>query len=280
MNEVNVLVAVRVQGLPRYRENLSQETRLRVEYVTDVAAARTTLRGGERAFDIFVIDNGISDDVYDVIRDVRTGNPRLLILLVDEDADFSTPGRADDVSNAPFQDNELIRKIRRLSEERRLETIRADAMPPIRNFAKALAKAAKGLGRHQAAVSAIQEMGYDHVAFYSAPPGESVITLTAQSGPREVMAALPQRGEATGLIAWVLQNMQSKIAAPGDAASHFLLEKGRFGAAVAAPVGVTMRFGVIIAFRDQPGAIKQNDVLMLELISAQLASALAKELQG
>jgi hypothetical protein len=34
---------------------------------------------------------------------------------------------------------------------------------------------------------------------------------------------------------------------------------------------------VVIACREQPGSIKMENVLMLELVSAQLASALAKE---
>jgi hypothetical protein len=43
------------------------------------------------------------------------------------------------------------------------------------------------------------------------------------------------------------------------------------------PVGTTMRFGVILACREQPDAITQQNVMMLEVVSAQLASALARQ---
>jgi GAF domain-containing protein len=41
-----------------------------------------------------------------------------------------------------------------------------------------------------------------------------------------------------------------------------------------------MRFGVIFACREQPDAITQQNVMMLELVSAQLANALAKQARG
>lgn len=273
---ISVLVATQISSMVRYREYLAKEASLKVTYATALENAREILRDASKHFDVFVLDNALGD-TYDLIRAVRLEKPRLLILTVDEEADFGTPGRADDVSTDPFKDNELIRKIKRLAEERRLETVRADALPPIRTFAKAIAKATKGLGKQQAAVSAVMDLGYDHVAFYTIEAGSTSLVLSAQMGNNAVMSALPQRTDYNGLLGLVAQSGKSQIAAPGDERSHFLLEKGRFGAAVAVAVGQTMRFGVVIAFREPPGSISQEHVIMLELVCAQLASALAKE---
>jgi DNA-binding response OmpR family regulator len=276
MSTISVLVATQVASIARYRENLAKEPSLKVTYTTSLESAQDMLRDSNNHFDVFVADNALGD-TFELIRAVRLDKPRLLILTVDEEADFGMPGRADDISTTPFKDNELIRKIKRLAEERRLETVRADALPPIRNFAKALAKATKGLGRQQAAVSAIMDLGYDHVAFYAAEAGRDTLALTAQMGDNAVMNAMPQRADANSLIGKVAHSGKSQIAVRGSDHSHFLLEKGRFGAAVAVPVGQAMRFGVVLAFREPPDSISQEHVIMLELVCAQLASALAKE---
>jgi hypothetical protein len=88
---------------------------------------------------------------------------------------------------------------------------------------------------------------------------------------------VPPRTDYNGLLGWVAQNGQSRIVGPGDPLNFVLVEKEKFGAAVCLPVGTSLRFGVIVACREQPGSITQQNVLMLELISAQLASAMAKE---
>ncbi|MFN7211220.1 MAG: hypothetical protein ACK4P1_12660, partial [Aggregatilineales bacterium] len=273
MSAISVLVAIPITSMARYRENLAKEPSLLVTYATSLEDAHATLRDANKHFDVFVADNALGD-TYELIRAVRLEKPRLLILTVDEEADFSMPGRADDVSNTPFKDNELIRKIKRLAEERRLETVRADALPPIRNFAKALSKATKGLGKQQAAVNAIMDLGYDHVAFYAIERGRDTLTLMAQLGDNAVMNAMPQRADANSLVGAVARTGKSLIAARGSTPSHFLLEKGRFGAAAAVSVGQAIRFGVMLAFREPPDSISQEHVIMLELVCAQLASSL------
>jgi GAF domain-containing protein len=75
----------------------------------------------------------------------------------------------------------------------------------------------------------------------------------------------------------VSQNGQSRIVGPDDQPNHPFIRQQRFHSGVCVPVGTTLRFGVILACRDQPDAISQQNVLMLELVSAQLASALAKQ---
>ena len=103
------------------------------------------------------------------------------------------------------------------------------------------------------------------------------LVLSAQVGPNTITSMIPPRSDYTGLLGWVTQNGQSRIVGPGDSPNYLLVERKNYGAAVCVPVGSSMRFGVLIACREQPGSITQQNVLMLELVSAQLASALAKE---
>lgn len=274
---INVLAAVRLPSVARYRENLSKDPKLKVTVVTSEPSARELLLNPDKRIDVFVVDNGLGN-VFELIKELRQTYPRLLILLVDEDADFGMPGRADDVSTEPFREDDLIKKIKRLAEERRLETLRADALPPVRSFAKSLRRASKGVGKQQAAVEAVQELGYDYVVFYTIagndPPS---LSLGAQVGPNAVTSMMPVRIDYSGVLGAVVQNGQSRIVAPGDELSHFLIDKGKYMAAACVPVGTTLRFGAILACREQPGSIKMENVLMLELVSAQLASALAQE---
>jgi GAF domain-containing protein len=276
-SNIYVLSAVRLPSVARYREYLSKDPKLKTAVVTSEANAREILTNPEKRTDVFVVDNGLGN-VYELIKELRQTYPRLLILMVDEDADFGMPGLADDVSTEPFKDDDLIKKIKRLAEERRLETLRADALPPVRNFAKSLRKAGKGLGKQQAAVEAVRELGYDYVAFYAvAPTDPPSLSLAAQVGPNAITSQVPVRSDYGGLLGWVAQNGQSRIVGPTDTPNHMLVEKGKYAAAVCVPVGTTLRFGVLFACREQPGMITQQNVLMLELVSAQLASALAKE---
>src|SRR5947209_6783275 len=213
-SNIFVLAAVRLPSVARYRENLSKDPKLKTTVVTSEPSAREILANPEKRTDVFVVDNGLGN-VYELIKELRQTYPRLLILMVDEDADFGMPGRADDVSTEPFKDDDLIKKIKRLAEERRLETLRADALPPVRNFAKSLRKAGKGLGKQQAAVEAVRELGYDYVAFYAiAPTDPPSLSLAAQVGPNTITSQVPVRSDYSGLLGWVAQNGQSRIVGP------------------------------------------------------------------
>lgn len=276
-NLINVLVAVRLPSIVRYRENLSKDPKLKVTVVTSEDNARNVLADPSKLVDVFVVDNNLGD-VFNWIKQLRQTHPRLLILMVDEEADFAMPGRADDVSIEPFKEDDLLKKIKRLAEERNLETLRADSLPPVRNFAKTLRKASKGIGRQQAAVSAIKDLGYDHVVLYALSPGDPPgLSLVAQVGPTNATSLMPVRTDYGGVLGWVVQSGKSKIVGPGEAVSHFLVEKGRYGEAVCVPLGTTLRFGVMIAFREPQNTIKQENIVMVELVCAQLAAAMAKE---
>src|SRR5436309_11392121 len=115
-SNIYVLAAVRLPSVARFRENLTKDAKLKATVVTSEQMAREILANPEKRTDVFVVDNGLGN-VYELIKELRQTYPRLLILMVDEDADFGMPGRADDVSTEPFKDDDLIKKIKRLAEE-------------------------------------------------------------------------------------------------------------------------------------------------------------------
>ena len=264
----------------RFREALIKEPNFKPTVVTSEQAARDILADPSKNIDAFVIDNNLGN-AFELIKELRETYPRLSIVLVDEEADFAMPGRADEVSTDPFNNSDLVKKIKRLVQERHLQTLRADALPPVRMFAKQLSKADKGKGRHQAAVDAVKELGYDYVGFYllitTEPPS---LTLSAQTGPNTVLSLVPVRAEYTDetLVGWVAHHGQSRIIDANSGVPNFaLIEKGKFPSAVGISVGSTLRFGVLVACREQAASITPEGVLMLELVASQLAAALAKD---
>jgi len=280
MANLSILAAVPLQATARFREGFAAEPQFEITLVTDLDNALAVLDDASKQIEVFVIDNALGNiDAYEVVKEIRQTYPRLIIILVDEEADFALPGRADDVSTTPFENNDLVNRIKRLNEDRRLQTLRADALPPVRAFAKQLLKAGKGVSKQQAAVAAVQEIGYDYVAFYSikqvTPPE---LSLVAQVGAEEVLRLAPKNPNyQDSVMGWVAQNGQSRIVTPEDEPNHPFVLKKQFQSAVCVPVGTTLRFGVLFACRVAPSAISGENVLMLELVSAQLASALAKD---
>src|SRR5258706_6986626 len=123
-SNIYVLAAVRLPSVARYREYLSKDPKLKTTVVTSEPSAREILSNAEKRTDVFVVDNGLGS-VYELVKELRQTYPRLLILLVDEEADFGMPGRAHDVSTEPFKGDDLVKKIKRPSEGRRPATLRA-----------------------------------------------------------------------------------------------------------------------------------------------------------
>lgn len=276
--KLNVLVAVQLGSVARFREGLKREPQFEVTLVTDIEKARHILDSPGKQTDVIIIDNALGD-TYDLLREIRHSYPRLIIVAVDEGADFALPGQADDITTTPFENNDIITRIKRLNEDRRLQTLRADALPPVRQFAKSILKAGKGKSKQQAAAEAVQELGYDYVAFYSVTKGESPsLMLVAQVGPDDEQRIAPKHPEyGASLMGLVAQNGQSRTVSPTDEPNHPFVKRGRFMAGACVPVGTTLRFGVMVACREGAGSITQENVMMLELVSAQLASALAKD---
>ncbi len=276
--QIDLLVAVPREDASRYFKTLKAQSEFKVRMVTSVKDALDDLSDRDSHTDVLVLDNNF-DQVTPLINELRQSYPRLLIVLVDEEADFAIPGQADDISTEPFKDDDLAKRISRLMSDRRLETLRADSLPAVRAFAKLLRNAAGEVGKLQAAAGACLEMGYDYVAVYRVEGDDPVtVVLKAQEGPRAIQSIAPQSGTEDDLLGWVAKTGQSRIAAPEDEVNHPLVAKGRLGAIACVPVNLSgERYGVMAACRDVPGSINQEHVLMLELVSAQLSAALSKE---
>jgi len=277
MAHTDLLVTVRREHASRYFQNLSAQADFRVKLVTNTPDALDLINDRDKHIDLLVFDNGL-ERAFEVVADLRHTHPHLLIVLVDEEADFAMPGQADDVSTDPFTNDDLVRRINRLMADRRLETLRADSMPPLREFAKQLRKSVGETGKYQAAVNACRTLGYDYVAFYRLESLDPLqVTLKAQDGPAPIQAVAPKQASADDIIGWVAKSGQSRIASPTDELNYPLVRRGRLGQVACTPVGATSRYGVIVACRNEPNSITQQNLLMLELISAQLAAMISKE---
>jgi len=276
--KIHVLAAVPPAALSRYREVLSLDEQLRLSLVTLEQDARAFLKQSQPRADVLVLDSRLCD-AYALISELRQSYPRLMILLVDAEADFSTAGRADDVTTQPFENGDLVRRIKRLAQERQLETVRADMLPPVRTVAKELRRAGSSHAKQTAAVKAIAEMGYDYVAFYQLlPMTPPALSLAAQAGPPQLTDMAPTSVSLEGtLLGWVAESGQSRVVSAADRPCHPFIERGLLAAGACTPVGISLRFGVLFACRAEAHSIAEQHVKLLELIGAQLANALARE---
>lgn len=276
---VDLLVVVRSEHAARYQQNLSTQKNMNVLIVTSPKEALASLADKDSHVDVLAVDNNLSDSIYEFVVYVRQKYPRLLIVLVDEEADFGLPGQADEMTTEPFTNDDLVRRIERLIADRRMETLRSDSLPAVRSINQLMKQAVGTIGKQEAAVKSVHEMGYDYVAYYhieSASPLD--LYLRAHNGPNTILSIAPKRANADDLMGWVAQNGQSRIAAPEDKPNHPLVARGRLGAVSCVPVGFAgKQYGVIAACRDVPGSITQENILMLELVAAQLAAALMRE---
>ena len=278
MTSTHVLVAVRRENASRYYKALSPQQNFHVEIVSAIQDIYDALADRDKHIDVLILDNGLGN-VHELIDEIRLSHPRLFIVLVDEEADFGTPGQADELSTDPFTDNDLIKRISRLMSDRKLETLRADSLPAVRQLAKELRNATGEYGKLQTAVTACKSLGYDYVAFYRLENPETMsMTLRAQDGPAPIQSIVPKTSSPNDIMTWCLSHEQSRIAAPQDSPNHPLVAKGRLGAVASVPVLFSgHQYGVLAAFRDEPGSITQEHIMMLELVAAQLGSNITKE---
>lgn len=273
------LIALRREVAERYRTYFaahSEDFAMRIVHSAEETRAALADRSAP-ALDVLILDNAL-DRAFDFITDLRQTYPRLIVVLVDEEADFATPGQADDISTEPFVNDDLIRRIKRLMSDRQMETLRADAMPPVREFARLLRKSVGEMGKQQAAITACRGMGFDYVAFYRVLTLDPlVIEVTAEDGPPAITAIAPRKATAEDIVGWVAQTGHSRTAGPDDDPTHPLVKRGRLGVVTCVAVGRTNRYGVLAALSDRPGSITQHQVMMMELISAQLAAVIARD---
>jgi len=275
MANIALLIVVPVSQSERYKSNLSRNSNFSLHIVSTERDALNLIEQGEPHIDIVVVDNQMPD-THNFVRTVRQKYPRLLIIQVDESADFGLPGMADALITNPFDDNALAEHIRRMISERRMETQRSDSLPAVRMIAKNMKRAVNPVGKQEAATESILEMGYDYVAYYNlADSAAKTLKRTAHHGPRAILSIAPEEASHDDLVGWVAHHQQSRVAAYKDTPNHPLVERGRLGQVACVPVSFNgQTFGVIAACRDQPGTITQENVLMLELVATQLATAL------
>jgi DNA-binding response OmpR family regulator len=278
MSRVDLLVAVRQEQVARYRQHLDAYPDYHVELVSDQTDALTILADREKHVDVLVLDNGMAQ-AFDFVTELRQSYPRIFIVLVDEDADFATPGQADDISTEPFENDDLNRRITRLMSDRELETLRADALPAVRQFAKELRKAFYDEdGKYQAAVNACAELGFTYVAFYRVESDAETLTLKAQTGASDLCALALAVAAPDGLTARVFKSGHTRLATADDAAAEPLIGEGRLPVVSYIPVTLSnQRYGVLVAGKNQANSISQDNILMLELIAAQVASVISKD---
>lgn len=279
MATVNMLVTVRQDAADRYQFELARVNDAQVTVVSSRDETLDVLESSARQLDVFVVDNLLDDDVHDFIRQVRSHYPRLLIVLVDEDADFGMPGQADALSTAPFRDDDLMQQVRRMIADRRMETLRSDSLPAVRSINQTMKKAQGIEGKQAAAAQAMQDQGFDYAAFYALDAPDPVsLKMGAQVGPRTITSIAPNSSSGDDLMGWVAANGMTRVAGPQDRPNHPLVARGRLGAVACVPVNAGDRlYGVLVGCMDRPDSITQDMVMMLELIAAQLAAALKKE---
>lgn len=276
MSDLHLIIVVRAEAAPRYRDYFSARAGIAAQILIGFADARARLSSTTTALaDIVVVDN-LLDDSAGFIREVRTSFPRLPIILVDEQADLLMPGRADDVSIAPFEDDDLLHRIERLFQERHIETLRADSLPPVRETAQKLRQASDFSSKITVTLETVRALQYDFVAFYRQPASDEPWSLVSVMGLQDLVAVAPERQKQASLIGWVAAHGQSQIVAPDDEPNYSLVKRGRLGAGAAASVGGAEPYGVLLAGRQVPESITAEDLLMLELVCAQLAAALAQ----
>lgn len=277
----NILVTVRPQQVERYKQELAAYQEFSPYIVDNLEITAQIIAERSRHVDVLVADNEMIG-MYDFVTELRQTYPRLLIILVDEGADFGMPGQADELTTAPFDNDDLANRIRRMMSDRKQETLRSDSLPAVRSIAKKLREAVGVLGKQEAAVEACRDLGYDYVGYYDITGREPLqLTLKAQRGPKVITSIAPKKADENDLMGWVITNGQSRIASPEDKPNHPLVARGRLGAVVCVPVSFNEdKFGTLAACKDRPNSISQDNVLILELIATQLATILQREKQG
>jgi hypothetical protein len=275
---IEIVAVVPRQDANRYMMKFNVHDDMHVHLMTELTDGIAKLNDRNHHTDVFVLNHAVPD-ADNIIQDLRQSHPRLLIVLVDEEADFAIPGNADAISTDPFTNDDLVRQIQSLMSDRQLETLRADSLPAVRRFAKDLREASGEIGKLQAAAASCVQMDYPYVAIYRQNSDKPItLTLKADEGPKAIRAVAPTASDENDLMGWVARTGDSRIASYPEELNHPLVAKGRLGTVACVPVNISgTRYGVLVACREIPGSISQENILILELISAQLASALSKE---
>ena len=277
---IQVLAAVPREQAARYYTSLSAGGQYALTLTSDSRDTLELLEDRGRHFDALVLDSGLAG-AEALLEDVQFNLPRMIVVLVDETG--SSPLRQrlrlDRISSAPFTDDDLERRIARLLSDSQLETMPANTMLPVRELARKLRAEEEPGDRFRVAVEACQSLGYPYTAFYRVeqqdPP---VLELAAQQGESGFATLVPSHAEGDDVITRVAATGDSLILERSNAAGYPLLAQGALGSVAMVAAGRTACFGVLVAGRETPGAISAQNVAVLELVAAQLAAAIAREL--
>ena len=277
---IQVLAAVPREQAARYYTSLSASGQYELTLTSDSRDTLGLLEDRGRHFDALVLDSCLTD-ADSLLEDILFNLPRLIVVLVDETGDSPLRHRLrlDRISASPFIDDDLERRIARLLSDSQLETMPANTMLPVRELARKLRTEDEPGDRFRVAVEACQGLGYPYTAFYRVeqqdPP---LLKLAAQQGQRSFDALVPLHAESHHVIARVAMTGESLILERSNAEDYPPVAQGALGSVAMVAAGRAACFGVLVAGREDPDGINAQNVAVLELVAAQLAAAIAREL--
>lgn len=277
---IQVLAAIPREQAARYYTSLSASGQYELTLTSDSRDTLDLLEDRGRHFDALVLDSRLAE-VDSLLDDVQFNLPRMIVVLVDEtgDSPLRERLRPDHVSSAPFLDDDLERRIARLLSDSQLETMPANTMLPVRELARKLRTEEEPGDRFRVAVEACRGLGYHYTAFYRVEQQEPpLLELAAQQGADGFSDLVPASADGQSVIARVAMTGECLILASGHPEGYAPLAEGVLSSVAMVPAGRAACFGVLIAARTEPNAINTENLGVLELVAAQLAAAIAREL--
>jgi hypothetical protein len=277
---IQLLVAVPREQAARYYTGLGASGQYDLTMTSNSREALDLLEDRSRYFDALVVDSTLADAGV-LLDELFYRNPRQMVVLVDEtnESPLRSVIRPDRISDMPFADDDLERRIARLLSDSRLETVPANMVLPVRELARKLRSEDTPGDRYRVAVAACQGLGYSYTAFYSLERAEpALLRLAAQLGEGDMHLLVPLSAQAGEVIAQVAITGESVVLEADNAADYLPVAVGTLGSVAMVPAGRTACFGVLVAGREAPGAINAQNVAVLELVGAQLAAAIAREM--
>ena len=277
---IQVLVAVPREQAARYYTSLTASGQYELTLTSDSRDTLDLLEDRSRHFDAVVLDSRLADAGV-LLSDVVYTLPRMIVVLIDESGDSPLRARLrpDRVSATPFVDDDLERRIARLLSDSQLETVPANTLLPVRQLARKLRTEDEPGDRFRVAVAACQDLGYPYTAFYRVEQQEPpLLSLAAQQGRGAFDGLTPQHAANGDVIAQVATTGESLILEPDTAQDYQPVAQGALGSVAMVAAGRVACFGVLVAGREAPGSISSENVAVLELVAAQLAAAIAREL--
>jgi hypothetical protein len=277
--QLKLLLFIQPEDVARYRQHFAAHSGVEDAYVHTVPALQLALH--QQTPDVLVIDNRF-ERAYRLVPILQQQQPRLIVVLVDEQVDFAMPGYADDISTSPLVNDDLMRRIRQLIAERQMETARASAMPLVRSITRRMRAVSGAPAKQRVIVEAVRELvGYDYTACYNVtqlkPP---LLALAAHDGQSDALQFAPETNQPDDLLTRVLETGHAYYASIGQTPTHPLVAMRRFGAVACVPcVYNGLIYGVLVVMRNQERSIDDDHLRTLELVTTQYAAQVAREVQ-